>query len=284
MDLSARIIRVAAHLLPRERHEWARAMTAELAQIRGTPSRLQFALSCVRASLVAPRPPDVTMPRVATLTILAGVAACVGTTAYTLAAYPMATQTRGTWVKFVIILLGFLWVALAQPRALVPNQRVVRIGVMSGAALFLVVRLGLWFIESVRQVNFDDDAIGSLFMAVLLLGALISCSGIVAASERSFRAGVIAVLWAGMVTALLGFSFDLIGTVQGLNFESHLREVWPRSPAPDLQSFLRKHMGEHLAAAMNGLVALPVLAVLFGALGAAIGMKTRSARTPHAAG
>jgi hypothetical protein len=279
-DFSSRVVTVAARLLPPERHEWGAAMVAELAHVHGPASRLRFSLGCVRAALFSPRLAVYFTPRIAVIAIVAGVIGCIATTAYVIAAYPVAAQelSRATWLSFALVHIGFLATALAPPRLLVVRQRVVRIGVLCGAVFFIVVRLGMWFIESARQAKFDDDVIGGLFMVFVFIGALVTCAAFVARNERSFRAGVIAAFWTGIVAALLGFSVDLIGTVNGLNFEAHLREVWPRHPAPTLDSFLRKHMGEHLAASMRGLVALPVLAVLVGSLGATIGKKINGVR------
>lgn len=54
MDPPQRLLAVAVALLPERRREWGRAMTAELAEVRGRSARWRFALSTVRATLCLP--------------------------------------------------------------------------------------------------------------------------------------------------------------------------------------------------------------------------------------
>ena len=54
MDPAGRLLAVAVAALPESRREWARAMTAELADVRGRSARWRFALSCARAALWLP--------------------------------------------------------------------------------------------------------------------------------------------------------------------------------------------------------------------------------------
>jgi hypothetical protein len=54
MDLPGRLLAAAVAALPKRRRAWGRAMTAELAEVRGRSARWRFALSSVRATLRLP--------------------------------------------------------------------------------------------------------------------------------------------------------------------------------------------------------------------------------------
>jgi hypothetical protein len=53
-DLPGRLLAAAVAALPERRRAWGRAMTAELAEVRGRSARWRFALSSVRATLWLP--------------------------------------------------------------------------------------------------------------------------------------------------------------------------------------------------------------------------------------
>ena len=53
-DVPARVVAAAANSLPAHRRDWGRAMTAELAQLRGPARRWRFALSALRVALLLP--------------------------------------------------------------------------------------------------------------------------------------------------------------------------------------------------------------------------------------
>lgn len=282
MDASTRILAAAARLLPDDRREWGAAMRAELAQINDAPSRRRFALGCARASLFSPRRLDSTPGFAITATILSGVAGCVLMTWYVLTRYPMAAQelSRVRLVTFAVLLASYCWIALMPPRAMVPSRRAVRIGAITGLALYVAGSLGILAIDS-TVVERHADGIGALFLLLVVVGTFTTCSAMVTTSEGSFRAGVAAALWAGMVCALVGFSVDLLQMTHGVNLSSHIRESIGGGPTPDLEYFLRKHMGGHLDANMRSLAVWPTLAFLFGLIGAAIGsrMGARRARS-----
>ena len=54
IDLPGRLLAAAVAALPERRREWGRAMTAELAEVRGRSARWRFALSSARATLWLP--------------------------------------------------------------------------------------------------------------------------------------------------------------------------------------------------------------------------------------
>ena len=75
-DAPARIVTVAAGLLPEHRRDWGRAMAAELAQIHGRGRRWRFAVGAVRVALF---PPPRLRNRVLAVA-LAGLTAAAGAT------------------------------------------------------------------------------------------------------------------------------------------------------------------------------------------------------------
>lgn len=277
MDLAPRIVAAAARLLPNERHEWGTAMIAELAHVEGAHSRLRFALGCMRASLVASWPAPAPSKKI-TATMLAGVAACVAIMAYALTRYPIAAAElsgSGT-TKFALLMLGYVWIALLPPRTLTASRRAMRIGSLSGIALAAFVAPTTWAIESLAP-RIVAEPMGPVLVLLATTGTFVTCSVRLAASERSFRAGLNAALWVGTVSAPLAFSVDMLGTISGFNFQGHLFEMKPGA-APELSQFLSKHMGEHLATSMRSLVSLPIFAAALGALGAAVGKRRLVAR------
>ncbi len=274
-DLATRIVTLAARLLPAERQEWGAAMKAELAQIDDRPARLAFAGGCARASLFAPRRSEMTAGAVTATIVLAGVAGCIAMTAYAIAQYPIAAQDLSlvSSLSFAVVLAGYCWMALLPPRVLVASRRAVRVGTVAGLALYLGVTLGDWIIGAVASRERAESAGDALFF-LSIVGTVTLCSAIVAARERSFRSGLAVAAWAGMVNALLGFSPDLLATVQGWNFEAHMRGY--RGPVPDLDHFLSKHLAEHLSTTMRNLAMFPALALFLGTIGSAFGVTWRA--------
>ncbi len=270
-DLSTRIVGLAARLLPAERQEWGAAMKAELTQIDDRRARLSFAGGCARASLFAPRRPDMTAGTVTATIVLAGVAGCITMTAFAIAQYPIAAQdlSLARSLSFAAVLAGYCWIALLPPRVLVASRRAVRVGTIAGLALYLGVTLGDWIVDAVVSRERASTAGDALFF-LSIVGTFMICSAIVAARERSFRSGLAVAAWAGMVNAVLGFGLDLLATVQGWNLEAHVRGRI--GPLPDLDHFLIKHIGEHLSTSMRNLGAYPMLALLLGAMGTGCGI------------
>jgi hypothetical protein len=76
-DAPARIVTVAAGLLPAHRRDWGRAMAAELARIHGRGRRWRFTVGAVRVALF---PPPRRRNRVLAVTV-AGMAAAAAATA-----------------------------------------------------------------------------------------------------------------------------------------------------------------------------------------------------------
>lgn len=278
-DLPERIVAVAARLLRGDRREWGEAMTAELAQYRESPARWHFALGCVWAVLVAPRQPNASVPSVAiTLTFLAGVAGCVAATAYVLRTWPHAADAISLTgaAMFAASLAVYLWIALRPPHALLAHGDAARRGATIGFALFVVAGVGRSVLDA--SVPPDGDVIVGLFLAMTIGGTLVATGWSSARAEQSLGAGVTASLWAGLVCSMLAFNADLLSILVGFNLDAHMRHSMPAyytTVTPD--AFMSRHIGEHLTSSMEGLRTLPLLALLFGSIGAALGRGRRAA-------
>ena len=278
-DLPAKVVAVAARLLHGDRREWGAAMRAELALLREGAARWRFALGCTWAVLIAPHHPSAGVPAVAiTLTFLAGVAGCIAATAYVLTTWPHAAGdiSRGTSAWFAASLAAYLWIALRPPSALVAHRDAARRGAAVGFALFLVTAVGRSAIDA--TVPPDGDTIVGLFLTVTVVGTLVTMAFAAARAERSFGAGVTASLWVGLVCSILAFNADLLALLVRFNLDVHMRHAMPddyTAVTPD--AFMSKHIGGHLASSMAGLRTLPLLALVFGSIGAAIGRRRRAA-------
>jgi hypothetical protein len=113
-----------------------------------------------------------------------------------------------------------------------------------------------------------------------MLGAItilvLACSGTATRVGRSRRAGIVAALWAGMVSALLVFPVFLLTQLHGeFNFGATIRSNWRHGGMPDLDTYLRRYVGEELGSCIVALMLFPAMAVLLGMLGAAIGSAAR---------
>jgi hypothetical protein len=232
------------------------AMTAELAQVRAPAARWKFALGCARAALVAPQlPHGDSRSRAATVTFLLGVAGCIAATFVVLMTWPHAAGdiSRGLAVWFAGSLIVYLWLALRPPRALIAHRDAMRRGVALGFALFFVTAVGKTLIDRVVPPS-DSDGILGIFLMVTVVGTLVTTGFAVARRERSFGAGVVATAWIGLVCSILAFNVDLLEILSGVNLDVHMRHSlgdYYGALTPD--AFMRKHIGGHLASAMEGL-------------------------------
>ncbi len=281
-DLPAHIVAIAARALQRDRREWSAAMTAELAQLHARADRWTFALGCARAALVAPRHPDSDEPGLAVrLTFLAGVAGCIAATTVVLTTWPHAASdiSSGLAAWFAASLFVYLWIALRPPRALIMRRDAVRRGVAFGFALFLVTAIGKSAIDRLVPPSNDDGILG-IFLIVTVVGTIAMTGFAAARAGRSFSAGVVATVWVGLVCSILAFNADLLEILMGFNLDVHMRHVMPDYySAFTPEAFMRKHIGGHLASAMEALRTLPLLALVIGSVGAAIGRTRRFSRT-----
>lgn len=254
------------------------AMTAELAQLRAPSVRWKVALGSARAVLMAPRHPNAGEPNlVATVTFLLGVAGCIAATVVVLTTWPHAAAdiSRGLAVWFAASLIVYLWIALRPPRALIAYSVAMRRGVALGFALFFATAVGKSAIDILVPPSNGDGILG-VFLIVTVIGTLATTGFAAARAERSFGAGVAATVWVGLVCSILAFNADLLEILSGFNLDVHMRHTMPDHYAaltPD--AFMRKHIGGHFASAMEGLRTLPLLALIFGSVGAAFGRSRR---------
>lgn len=243
-DGPERLFGLAAALMPAHRGDWVLAMRAELAHVPGNAGRWAFAAGCVRAALapgagwapvaaaalagvtaayalpaitvfavtfvgvlvlVLPAPAR-RLPTVTGVAGLLGVVACVVTVTYLVAEYPsMGTAlVPGSAVVLGVLLAGSARLALAPPRVLMGYRaaRVVAVGT--------VVAAGAGFVLGSRL---PADA-GGMWYAVLGPPVVLSVVGaVVAAAHRSFRAGLLAVVWATMLCTTWIFALWLTESV-----------------------------------------------------------------------
>ena len=147
-------------------------------------------------------------PAVAGLALV-GIAACVSSTTYYLAAYPSthrvdppttsATLPPVTAVVLAVVLAGCLWLVLTPPRWLLPDRHARRFGVAMAIALVA----GFVLVSRLEQHNMTLDA---GIMSYLLYGPILvvlTGSAAAGAAGRSFRSGLWACAWAVVLGAPL---------------------------------------------------------------------------------
>ncbi|MGJ6965894.1 hypothetical protein ACSDR0_28695 [Streptosporangium sp. G11] len=292
LDGPGRLVAVAAAVLPAERRDWGRAMSAELAHIAEPGARRRFALGCVAATLSSPhiargRVPFAVAAAAAgvaagyalpglrvfavTFAVLAGVVALVtrppagaGAGAVVtlagvvgcvcLAAYALAAYRIPAGEMTVTASVQFA-VALAVSLwagLLPPPSRLV-----AGAALSLAV------VFTLAVLGYADTSNGGLPLYVLLAPAVVfAVAALVAARARSFGAGVRAALSAVVYGGLLVFAI-------GLPLSLHLHRYGDLVFAIDEGV----RIGENLTNAIVVLALLPLWSLPFGVFGAATGRR-----------
>lgn len=276
-DGPARIVNIASRILPPERRAWGDAMSAELAGLGDVRARWSFAFGCARAVLSAPSLPDAGILRAVGPTFIGGIVAALAVTAYVLATWPHASRaispTAVIW--FAIGLGAFLWVGVRPPTALVSHRSAARRGVATGFFLFVVTAIGRAIIDAASLLP-DDDLLIGLFLAPTVAGTIAFTAFRVARRDRSFVAGVVASLWVGLVCSILAFNADMVATLAGFNHHAHVLGTMPKHAGISVDAFLDIHIGDHLAASMQAVKNLPVLAVLLGSIASAIGRVRRA--------
>lgn len=277
-DLPARILRIATRSLRGDRSEWGAAMTAELAQLHDRNSRWRFALGSTRAILFAPLHPNAPAPGVTiAVTFLAGAAGCLAATWYVLAAWPHAAAdiSRVTAITFGVALILYLLVALRPPYILIAHGDAARRGAVIGFGLFLVVTIGRTIIDAVVPPSSGDGILG-IFLMLTVTGTLTATGFLHSRGERSFAAGLTASLWAGLTASILNFNMDMLALLTRFELDTHMRHSMPGYYSMFTQdAFLSRHVGGHLASAMEGLRTHPIIALVFGSIGARIGSRRR---------
>lgn len=326
LDPPARLLATAVATLPADRADWGAAMTAELAQVRDPKARWWFAAGCARTAMFPPRGNRLPVLAVATLATaaviaaglavghavpgmgvfavtfvalvgamvtmgvarsrrlhrpasgpavaaagVAGVAACIAATGYMLRTDPSAAQALGPThaIMLAVVLAGCLWLALAPPRGLAASRLARRVGL--GAAL----ALGAGLLASARM---DDDQTGVMGYVIFAPVAIFFLGSAIAATvRRSLRVGVQAAVWTAVQAGLLLFAVWLVEAVR-----------WYRIDGSLLLDGDGGSIGVNLSDAVFWvLVFIPVWALPFGVLGAALGSarwRRRRAQEIHDSG
>jgi hypothetical protein len=130
MDGPAQLLSVASATLPDDPRDWGSAMLAELAQVRGSSERWQFAAGCTWAALFPPRSSR-------TPIILAGMFAAIAVMIASVAVGQMLPAMRGFSITFVALVgaLAVLTVARSpRARIVVPAPTIQVVGIAVVAA------------------------------------------------------------------------------------------------------------------------------------------------------
>jgi hypothetical protein len=150
-----------------------------------------------------------------------------------------------------------------------------RRGVKAGLVLFVVTAVGRGVIDA-QSLLPDDDLVVGVFLVPTVVGAIAFAAFTAARADRSFVAGVVSAFWVGLVCSILAFNADMVTTLVGFNHEAHVLGTMPKHAGISVDSFLDLHIGDHLAASMQAVKNLPVIAVLLGSIASAIGRVGRA--------
>jgi hypothetical protein len=180
MDLPGRLLAAAVAALPERRREWGRAMTAELAEVRGRSARWWFALSSVRATLWLP--PAGGWPVLALVT-WAVVAATTAAGPAVGAAVPGLRVFAVTFTGLVGAMVVLAVARSRRPRLPVPAPTVL---VTAGVAASIAVTVIFLRREPTAAQYLPPPA------AVYLAAVLAGCLWVAAASPRCLGASRLA--------------------------------------------------------------------------------------------
>jgi hypothetical protein len=318
MDGPARLLAAAVAVLPEHRRDWGAAMAAELAQVGGGRARWRFAAGCLRAALFPPRGSQApvlaaaalaavavagtglalgaaVLPlrvfavtfvalvgAMATLSVarsrplrqappgpavaaagLAGVAACTAALAYSLVEHPEAAAVMGPdgAIVLAVAMAASSWLVLAPPRGLASHRLGRRLG--AGAALLLA----LGFLWTTRQaVHTGSSPLGWVALAPQVI--FLVASAVAARLARSFRAGVQAATWTALLGGLLLFAIGVPEAMYQYGLDGQLL----------LDGEGGRNIGTNLNDFVWVLIAVPLLGLPFGVIGAAAGAWRRRYR------
>lgn len=235
-------------------------MLAELESLPADARRRRFCLGCARAVAIdhARRPLGRHEPGSGFRgLVLAAIAASLGSVAFGLARYPGLRDSAATWPVVavylaVLVAYGGLGVLLSrQSGADATAGR--RVGLVAGLATG-----ASWF--AVWQ------SISFLPIFAALLVPVVAATWL-AWTRRSRAAGAWAGLWGGLFGGLVFFMGVSVASYMsdGRPYDRYVIAEYHRSGAPNLATYA---VGDNLSGAIVMLVAVPVLAVAFGALGA----------------
>ncbi len=259
-DLALVTLRAVASTLPPSRSQWGDAMLAELECLPAGAHRWRFCLGCARAVAIdhARRPlgrhePGSGFRGVA----LAAIAASLCSVVIGLARYPGLRDSAATWpvvAVYLALLASYGGVAVVLSRRSGSDATAGRrvglvVGLLTGASWFAV-----W-----QSVSF-------LPIFAALLAPVVAATWL-AWTRRNTAAGVWAGLWGGLFGGLVFFIGVSVASYvsDGRPYDRYVIAEYHRSGAPNLATYA---VGDNLSGAIVMLLAVPVFAVGFGALGA----------------
>jgi hypothetical protein len=277
-DFADRLLAATVRLLPAERADWGQAMIGELEHVDTRPERRRFAVGCLVAALLAPRPrPEAGRPFVAV--VLGAIAVCLALVGFGLVRYPGLITGAGTWLAvgfFIAVLAGYAGLTLVITRRAQTPGSLLRSagigGVLVAATCFLVGLAATlqppWFIP----------------MSLLLLVPLVSIGiGALGArrGRREPRPGAVGLQTAALSGVVAGlFLFILwVGTTMvssGAPYDAGQLRDFSHSGAPDLATYA---VSDNLGAGMMLLILVPLMTVTLGGAGAAITSRLQHRRT-----
>lgn len=135
-----------------------------------------------------------------TFTGLAGVAACIAVSCYSLGTDASVVLRPSAAVTLAVLPAVGLWLSLIPPRALTSSRRARRAGLGVGVA----VAGGLLLNARLNDIG-AGQSIGLYVLAVPVL-ALFTASLLVALADHSFRSGIQVAVWGVVTTCLLSFT------------------------------------------------------------------------------
>ena len=289
-DVPKAMLESAARRLPDDRQDWGRAMLAELDSIHGSFARMRFALGCARVALVPPKRPGAS-PRSRNTAI------AIGSSALALAAYTRfrlvgtsysdstqhgALYELTVWMVVLAVFASYAAVALARlrtatPRAVTSRRYGLVGGVLSGVVVLLACSPALMRASDSDPLSLVPN--GWLFLVALAVPLLLAVAAVRATGN--VRSGVDTGWWAGVIGGTIVVVGLLVLTYTATHWFVHspatitaYHSYWPprgthQNHFRNITAFLRNANLD--TAAIIGVLGLPVLGYLVGAVGGVLG-------------
>ena len=194
---------------------------------------------------------------------------CVGIFAYIGLRYPEAAHdpSHVFSVLFAVVLAGYVWLALAPPRALTTSPSARRIGASTALVVF-----GVGY-PLIAALSYDGQLfylLGGLFLVIPV------CAVVAGAVGGTRRHAAEAAAWLGLIAGLAIFTVHTVMPMLGLQLDAMLLdEGYPPGVRPDLGAWLSRTLGQELGGGIFALVLLPGWALLMGLVGGKAGANAR---------
>ena len=298
-DLAEAIIDLSAARLTSTRLEWTAAMSAELAHLEARPTRLRFALGCARAALV----PPLAAARARWAVRLAVVAAAMAIVALGILAQrrvglATAVGRHSAVYEFAVALLALTALALhawlVDRRAREASRRAAdarRSGVVAGVILGCLTLTLLVPWPGIRSSPLWSGVVTLPLFPLVPVGCLLA--GAAAARASDDRAsGREAGVWVGRVAGAIMAIGLLVTTlwasrwfVQDASTISSYRDALGAGYGTRFPTISGYVVGENLDTALIcSLLTLPLVGLVFGALGGVVGSTGRRGHLRSASG